>query len=274
MNNPNFSRRLLMATIEGRVYLHPELARLRLTLWEKLNKFLPQILLESKKFILPEGGILLEDHDLRALENIEQLGLPYENFCLEFVLKTGDGSTDSPFIRRNVVVITFKIPFPAHGCDTFILTFSSVKEKDAWLLWNVTLLNTKNCIRRDEKNVSIFEKPYVDNDSVLNGTYPVLSMVNALACKNVSVEKSPSNAKGKALKNPYPFEDYHFLTVAIPGRSASSCLLADADRRRPREHIRRGHIRQIESGPVWVNSAIVNHGVGGRIDKAYIVRPS
>jgi hypothetical protein len=36
--------------------------------------------------------------------------------------------------------------------------------------------------------------------------------------------------------------------------------------RSPREHLRRGHIRIYQSGRrIWVNSTLVNAGVGGRI---------
>ena len=39
----------------------------------------------------------------------------------------------------------------------------------------------------------------------------------------------------------------------------------------PRQHLRRGHIRRLDSGNIWVNSCVVGSAEKGRIDKSYRV---
>ena len=98
----------------------------------------------------------------------------------------------------------------------------------------------------------------------------VLELIEALSCSNVRHEPLPVRKLNKAAakRGALPFDEYRILVVNAPGKQ-------DADQghsagavthRSPREHLRRGHIRTYQTGRrIWVNSTLVNAGVGGRI---------
>jgi hypothetical protein len=74
--------------------------------------------------------------------------------------------------------------------------------------------------------------------------------------------------KGAAKRGALPFDEYRVLVVNAPGKegAAQEHSAGAMTHRSPREHLRRGHIRIYQSGRrIWVNSTLVNAGVGGRI---------
>ena len=101
----------------------------------------------------------------------------------------------------------------------------------------------------------------------------LLSMLNALGCSNVHIERSESKNSGKKIKAALPFDAYHVLTIDVPGRHGERTG-AGGDHRSPREHLRRGHIRRLADGRrIWVNATVVSVGRGaGVVTKDYTVR--
>ena len=100
----------------------------------------------------------------------------------------------------------------------------------------------------------------------------VLDFISALTCANIRIEAKPARKPPKRSKPALPFDSYHYLTVDVPGK-ASSQGAGIGDRRSPREHIRRGHIRRLADGrALWINATMVNAGIGSRVDKGYVVR--
>ena len=101
----------------------------------------------------------------------------------------------------------------------------------------------------------------------------VLELIEALSCSNVqheALQVRPLN-KSAMKRGALPFDEYHVLTVrstvAAPG-----CIptMLPFDRRAPREHLRRGHIRRLQDGRrIWVNATVVNAGAQGVIEKSY-----
>jgi len=111
-------------------------------------------------------------------------------------------------------------------------------------------------------------KSYAENAGVL------LNLLNALQCSNVHIESAgPPRPQRKKASTSLPFDEYHILTVDVP-RSAGSTTGAGGTHASPREHLRRGHIRRLQSGlKVWVNACVVGSGNAlGRIEKSYDVR--
>lgn len=98
----------------------------------------------------------------------------------------------------------------------------------------------------------------------------VLGFLNALACSNVTIERGPAPKQGAKLKNSLPFDAYHTLVLRGPESASGNTGLGG--HRSPREHLRRGHIRRLESGnKVWVNATVVNAGAPGKILKDYVL---
>jgi hypothetical protein len=98
----------------------------------------------------------------------------------------------------------------------------------------------------------------------------VLELIEALSCSNVRHEPLPVRKLNKAAakRGALPFDEYRVLVVNALGKEATDHHhpAGAATHRSPREHLRRGHIRIYQSGRrIWVNSTLVNAGVGGKI---------
>ena len=103
------------------------------------------------------------------------------------------------------------------------------------------------------------------------------SFIQAMACTNIVSEKVPATPKlnKKRIKNgKIPYSDYHVLKIRLSGSKTENNSGADHDRRTPREHLRRGHIRRLSNGRrTWVNPCIVAAGSEGKAHKSYRVAP-
>lgn len=117
----------------------------------------------------------------------------------------------------------------------------------------------------------------VSNDFIDRGVYDamitrdiihevnaVLDLGVALACRNVRKEvvAAPDKLNKKRERSgKTPFFDYHILTVDVPGRTGGGAGIGTpTGRSSPRGHLRRGHIRRLDTGPIWINSTVVNPG--------------
>lgn len=99
--------------------------------------------------------------------------------------------------------------------------------------------------------------------------------VQALACSNVGTETIPA---ARALNRcrvqsgkPKLF-DYKVLTLGNVGERGDGHGEGGSDRRSPRSHLRRGHIRNLQSGKrTWVNAAFIRGSGDGFVHKDYRV---
>lgn len=104
----------------------------------------------------------------------------------------------------------------------------------------------------------------------------VLELCEALACSNVRADRMPAPLKlnAKRLKAGKPaLPDYHVLTISTHhGQDEKATRAAIGDRRAPRQHLRRGHVRIYKSGMrIWINSMVVGCAANGVIGKEYRV---
>lgn len=103
-------------------------------------------------------------------------------------------------------------------------------------------------------------------------------MLTVLSCQNVSTEKqSPPEklARARISSGNEPFYDCHVLVVGnsrLSGDGAAS--EDDGQGYKVRQHLRRGHIRRLASGPrIWVNQTVVAPGSPrGEAEKTYRVK--
>lgn len=233
----------------------------------KTPKFLKEVIQSAVKFAMPSGGIAVYDEDLRAINENKRIRLPFKNIALEFSSEDG----------RNVLVAG------EHIESDSIFVVPIIGNAQGWLVLPHTRLDMSGAVKRDETGTQ-YKYDFDPNtflgengDSPLRGAAgTILAFLNALACKNVHIEKSPAKAtkKGKKVKAALPFDDYHFLTVDVPGKAGVRSEGFGGSHRSPREHLRRGHIRRLESGPIWVNACVVNAGIGSKVGKSYLLRKS
>lgn len=226
----------------------------------------------ATKFALPDGGRLLDDPLLRALDEALPLRLPFASIALEY---ESDRSL-SPEPDEPIVVLR-RIVFCQEEEDAVRITpafYGRGPEGEAWSIQHPSWFPLTNYIQRNDSGppTMLMHVPeglrasdYADEFGAL------LCFLNALACSNVSLERSPAPEGWRKAKPALPFDDYHVLVVSI-GRTPRSLSGSAPERSRPREHLRRGHIRVLGTRRVWVNSTVVNAGVGGRIFKQYRVR--
>jgi hypothetical protein len=220
----------------------------------------------SQKFILPDGGRVLDDAELRGLDGV--LRLPYPFLALEYPVSEPPEAGLSRSSKR----ILF-----ARERDDGLIACSIVCWADhhgAWVAFaDFALSSTDYLVERIDGRVRLNIRchPAVLAD-VQQEADSLFSFLNAVACSNVRVERSVSKVR-KAMsmrKGALPFDDYHILTIDARRRDEATGDLISLSHRSPREHLRRGHIRRYESGlKVWVNATVVNPGVGGKIAKDY-----
>lgn len=229
-----------------------------------------QIARGAEKFLLPPGGLVLIDHEFRALDADMELRLPfpavaleYENGplrCILIAVEYDDEIVVQPIIRSkdSQWSVLFRAAIPTRGFlsqlgdEVRINVYPSTDDRDR----EVHLLADGE--DRTEF-VSFHEVPLV-----------LMQWLNAMQCINVKVESSPARKQPKASKGALPFDSYHILTIPQPARDGEG---QGGSHRAPREHLRRGHVRRLESGAkVWINATVVNPGVGGKVTKDYSLR--
>lgn len=226
----------------------------------------------SQKFILPDGGRIIDDPELKALDD-ETLSLPYEFVALEF-FQTAPPAPGYYKASKRIALCRQR--------DDYI-AIMAVFRSDHDGLWRVSpevAIPRTECIDRSQRSASgipLIRMKLADERNQILSDYEdevlaLLFTLNALRCANVRVERSePNRPLGK--RDSLPFDAYHVLTVD-PYRNGANTRTGGGTNRSPREHLRRGHIRRYESGiRIWVNATVVNAGKGyGVVSKDYAIK--
>lgn len=229
----------------------------------------------SQKFILPDGGKIIDDPEFRALDDeITEISLPYKFIALEYFVSS---------------------PNLAHGLTKCSRRIALCRELDEYIAMMPLFCTDNDGMWRVMPEIGIPRRGFFDRSTVGERGVPavayqmsdsripfsdyndevmaLLSTINALRCANVHVERSdPKKRTGKTSKNPLPFDSYHILTVDPYRNRLPVGGFGSGSHRSPREHLRRGHIRRYENGArIWVNATVVNPGKGGVVSKDYAI---
>ena len=229
----------------------------------------------SQKFIIPDGGRVLDDNELRALDLSERLSLPHKFIAIEFAVSQG-----TPFPgdeRLRISRSSRRIAFCRQDDDAIYVNPVFSNDADGtWLVAGEATIQRTDFI---DVNASLPGSPFVKfqvpagmaHRDWADEVFAVLSLLNALACSNVRAEKIIQSSAKKKTKAALPFDDYHVLTVEVNRAIESSGTHINGDRRSPREHLRRGHVVKPEGRrPFWRNATVVNAGRGfGKVEKDY-----
>lgn len=225
----------------------------------------------SEKFILPDGGRILDNYDLRGIDFSEPLRLPFPRIAIEFTRnKFANLETNQTRQPRKALIF-------ARECDEKIVFSLPVWFDDAkmWAPLPEASISKINYLdyRTVDKNGNPALKIKVDGsipgNDYIDEVGAVFSLLEALNCFNVRIASSHAK-KPKKLKCAIPFDDYHVLVLGAKNNNIVRQGSFETHRS-PREHLRRGHIRRLKNGKkTWVNSTIVCAGRGrGRITKDY-----
>lgn len=254
---------------------------------------------QAVKFLMPENGKIFDSH-FKALP--EKLHLPFPKIVIEYQCLAEGGVAEEVFGKKATTPAKKRIIYAEQQGGVImvvsIVAFCLSTGGESWqvqpyyagIMTNEMVQPFEEvkkppeaALGKDIKNVftkfidmggmakrahgdTWEQNAYVD---MLDESGAVLSLIEALSCKNVGVEKLPMRKmnKGAAKRGALPFDQYHVLTVG--GLSKSTRESGGAQHRSPREHLRRGHIRRLDTGNIWVNSTVVNAGIGSKIEKTY-----
>lgn len=254
---------------------------------------------EAVKFILPVNGKIF-DTNYKGLP--EEAKLPYEKIVIEYENNDEYGLTDKILAKENLTPARKRIVYAEQRDEKILVVAITGFQIYAQDVWEVQpFLADIRPSKSIDKNEIIYDfKEYGDGtiDSVCIGihdigkkteerfgekwleyayfnlmgeTNAVLGLIEALTCTNVEMETIPGKKNKLAqMKGALPFDDYRVLVL----KNQVTTMGADAggSHRSPREHLRRGHIRRLPKGNIWINSMIVNAGVGGRVIKDYAIK--
>ncbi len=274
------------------LYLCEKAYKSSIYMLEELEEFFPDRLekikkafeLKEGKFTLPFNGRFL-DSKLKGVP--KKLRLPFPTTVLEFEVENGAFliiATENTTL--NIIYIHtltfFKglnfwelIPIVAqvsNNIDAIEIDLVTNEISGVDVYWYHTFKDTE--ILNDIRRLKALES--MATLSVVT----LLSLLEALDCSNVTAEKLvTSNLKKRLSKSPKTVDGYHVLTINTKSNKTASdktSIKSDEPRHAPREHLRRGHIHRYKckDGYVthWINSMIVNPGVGGKILKDYCVK--
>lgn len=250
------------------------------------------------KFVLPENGRIF-DTKFKALPT--SLNLPYEKIVIEYFCDASGGLAEQVFGGLATVSAPKRIVYAEQTSKGIIVESAvafRIQGKDQWQV--LPFVAQILCDEHLKIGESISKPIEAADNEIIKGVYTkfadmggkaeqmfaddwekhaytdmfdevsaVLSLLEALACKNVGIEKIPTRKMNKSAskRGALPFDEYHILTVTT--NSGASSLGSSGSHRSPREHLRRGHIRRLNSGNIWVNSTVVNAGNHGKIQKIY-----
>lgn len=225
----------------------------------------------SQKFLLPDGGLLLDDPELRAIDGNLPLRLPHHFLALEFLHADDEDRPD---------VLTKRIVFARERGDFVHLSGAGFEAHSAlWVWMPECAIPMQDYLDRSAPSgrAAVRFRPLAPWDAGPD-CYPLylkvfMCFLNALACSNVHVARSEPRKAGKKVRAALPFDAYHVLTINVPGRAGERGGFA-GPHRAPREHLRRGHIRRLTDGRrIWVNATVVAAGRGaGVVKKDYALR--
>lgn len=114
--------------------------------------------------------------------------------------------------------------------------------------------------------------------SANNAGYAVLQFCEAMSCSNVGTEViagASAAVNARRIKDgKVPLLETKVLTVQVPG-TTSIRIGVGRKTGEIRQHLRRGHIRNLSDGRrIWVNSCVVGNPEKGRVEKSYRVQPA
>lgn len=235
------------------------------------------------KFTLPINGIILED-SWKACESLDTLRLPYRSMTLEF---DADGTSEgSENMRPDEMIVTKWVVFLTEVKDKIVFVFCPRTNGG----WKVASIAGAFDINKDERpliegdtfwisqipfirEISTYSKDIDNSNRILTGIGSiVLGFLGVLSCKNVEQsihqKASPKNAQ-RVKSHKLPLYETKILTLKPTVAQVSGMVSGLGSHASKRQHLRRGHIRRLESGNIWVNSCVVGDASKGVINKQY-----
>ena len=251
----------------------------------------------SQHFAIPDGGVLFDDN-WKGLEASRDLELPFNEITIEWY-------EPKPINEQRLIIAcksdsgdilyTYYCCGLDDECSGEWFTSGSVGVISSSLeLFDTSKSNPLPTWYEETKNRRDDGKSYVCKstpgfqmfqgvDASFNeaarcdmhqAQSTLMEFIEASMCSNVSTDTlyngSDSANRKRIKKGKDPIQDTKCLVVEIGEKNKTIGVSAGGKHSSPRQHLRRGHIRNLPSGKtVWVNSCVVGKKSSGKIKKTY-----
>lgn len=242
---------------------------------EKLDFDYIEDLKDAVNFTLPEGGFLLNDK-LKGLYNHNGLNLPYPKTSISYSVDGVKYVILAMQCEKNhpIIAVMFQTTEQKKFLLNRVLTaFSSDVELHETKISGVKF----NDITLNESSINDRHEYYYSVSAIVSQT--IMELLEALSCSNVSHEPIPrkKGLSGISAKNmALPMYENRRLVINANRKDSNrkdNGVIVIGGHASPREHLRRGHIRNLQDGrKIWVNSCVVGAAANGRIDKTYVIK--
>lgn len=236
-------------------------------------------------FSMPDGGKILND-EFKGIIG-QELRLPFPVITIEYYQNAGVDSKNGQVPARNRLLLAFEDEIDE---ELFIIVISAYSGLYDWEISSLAAVIPskwdKNCTKGEFNVVKVlpdFLKNHADEqmyqilkNEIAEECVVVMEFLEALSCKNVS--HAPIGKTSKVMndmrirKGKTPFYETRELIVhssSISGKVSDIVNTSNNPYTPKRQHLRRGHIRRLEKGNIWVNSCIVGSAELGVINKTY-----
>jgi hypothetical protein len=240
-------------------------------------------------FALPDNGRVLND-GLRGI-NGALVRLPYPAITVEYFCKEAPLTKEHPFSMPKRLCLASEIEINGKMfVDMYVVGFSA--EDKQWFPQSIGFrIDLNEPIETVKEGILIAGEPLLLNafsfdvsiaqfgkavafknayHDVQDEMFAVMELIEALSCSNVKTQLlDPVDALKQARRaNDGKLPIYETKILTIPGSLGSGEHLGGTHSG-PRQHLRRGHIRRLPVGNIWVNSHLVGDPSKGKIEKSY-----
>lgn len=275
-----------------------EIAKVSSPYIQELHKHVCEEIERSVHFAMPDDGTIFDD-DLRGLKDVEKFRLPFQSITIEYFShqKFIDKSNTLSAPKRLIIAQEIE-----NEDKTISIQFCVACYFPHTMCWNILPMGfiikwdgKLQCISDDvgstigiSGDFGVLNREHYDycvkefgedvaEESMRQDIFceikPFLEFMEALSCTNVKPELlqrvDVAKQARRARNGKLPIFETYVLT--IPGEPSSRKDHKGGTHSSPRQHLRRGHIRRLPSGNIWINSCVVGNPKKGVIEKQYQV---
>lgn len=238
---------------------------------EKIYTF-TRAIANSVHFAIPDSGVIFDDNNKGLMGN--KINLPFPEITIEWF---------DEYTKTKVVI------FAAETSEGIMITVAlKVEEMPEWVFNSIFGLISKDMVFSEKNEITLFDRfskytSYCESSgyprlfqerNIMKCTEPFFEFIEAMSCTNVepSTHESASPKNEKRIKQgKLPIYETKILTIKPRHQPESIGSGIKGTHSSPRQHLRRGHIRRLPSGNIWVNSCVVGNKENGIISKSYAV---
>jgi hypothetical protein len=223
----------------------------------------------APKFLLPYNGMIFDTYAKHAAD----LKLPYDRFVMEFPREGAEQIVFVEQLEDNIIEISSSFWDFNRNAWTTALCVMRLEQFEPIRLKTIEGKPAYTGISTRAKVYGIpggTEEEHV-YEMIGMGVFSLISLVTALSCKNVvQTEIKPSKPKKGNKLCAKKDDTYRILEVTGKEYDLNGTEHSVGTPRR--EHLRRGHVRRLPKGNIWVQACVVNAGSKlGKVTKDYSI---